>query len=92
MGGNKILGQLQITAVGGQEEKKWMSEFESFEQYFLFLNYETEWSKWIKEGYEKSLEILGNLKSLNTNKNVIDYVEGWILHQGLLLGISQNKK
>ena len=32
------------------------------------------------------------LRILNTNKNVIDYVEGWILHQGLLLGISQNKK
>ena len=90
--GNKILGQLQITAVGGQEEKKWMSEFESFEQYLLFLNYETEWSKQTKEGYEKSLEILENLKSLNTNKNVINYVEGWILHQGLLLVISQNKK
>jgi len=40
--GNKILGQLQITAVGGQEEKKWMSQFETFEQYLLFLNYETE--------------------------------------------------
>ncbi len=90
--GNKILGQLQITAVGGQEEKKWMSEFETFEQYLLFLNYETEWSKWTKEGYDKSLEILEKLRSLNTNKNVIDYVEGWILHQGLLLGLSQNKK
>ena len=53
--GNKILGQLQITAVGGQEEKKWMSEFETFEQYLLFLNYETEWSKWSKEAYDLSL-------------------------------------
>jgi len=90
--GNKILSQLQITAVGGQEEKKWMSEFENFDQYLLFLNYESEWSKWTKEGYEKTLDILEKLKLLNTNKNVIDYVEGWILHQGLLLGISQNKK
>jgi len=90
--GNKILGQLQITAVGGQEEKKWMSEFETFEQYLLFLNYETEWSKWSKEGYDKTLVILEKLRSLNTNENMIDYVEGWILHQGLLLGISQNKK
>ncbi len=90
--GNKILGQLQIAAVGGQEEKKWMSEFESFEQYLLFLNYETEWSKWTKEGYEKSLEILEKLKSLDTNKNVIDYVEGWILHQGIMMGLSSNEK
>ncbi len=90
--GNKILGQLQITAVGGQEEKKWMSEFETFEQYLLFLNYETEWSKWSKEGYDKTLVILEKLRSLNTNENMIDYVEGWILHQRLLLGISQNKK
>jgi len=90
--GNKILGQLQITAVGGQEEKQWMSEFETFEQYLLFLNYETEWSKFTKEGYENTLEILEKLKSLNTNKNVIDYVEAWILHQGLFMGLSQNKK
>ena len=48
--GNKILGQLHITAVVGQEEKQWMSEFETFDQYLLFLNYETEWSKWSKEG------------------------------------------
>ena len=90
--GNKILGQLHITAVVGQEEKQWMSEFETFDQYLLFLNYETEWSKWSKEGYDNTLEILEKLKSLNTNKNVIDYVEAWILHQGLFMGLSQNKK
>jgi len=89
--GNKILGQLQITAVGGQEEKKWMSQFETFEQYLLFLNYETEWSKYTKEGYENTLEILEKLKSLNTNKNVIDYVEAWIIHEGLFLGLSKEK-
>ena len=90
--GNKILGQLQITAVGGQEEKKWMSEFETFEQYQLFLNYETEWSKFTKEGYDNTLEILDKLKSLNTKKNVIDYVEAWIIHEGLFMGLSQNEK
>ncbi len=90
--GNTILGQLQITAVGGQEEAKWMSQFETFEQYLLFLNYETEWSKFTKEGYDKILEILKKFESLNTNKNVIDYVEAWTLHQGLLMGFSQNKK
>ena len=90
--GDKILGQLQITAVGGQEEKKWMSEFETFEQYQLFLNYETEWSKFTKEGYDNTLEILDKLKSLNTNKNVIDYVEAWIIHEGLFMGLSQNEK
>ena len=90
--GNKILGQLQITAVGGKEEKKWMSEFETFDQYLSFLNYETEWSKWSKEGYENTLEILEKLRSLNTKKNITDYVEAWTIHQGLLLGLSQNKK
>jgi len=89
--GNKILGQLQITAVGGQEEKKWMSQFETFEQYLLFLNHETEWSKFTKEGYDNTLEILEKLKSLNTNKNVIDYVEAWIIHEGLFLGLSKEK-
>jgi len=90
--GNKILGQLQLTAVGGQEEKKWMSEFETFEQYQLILNYETEWSKYTKEGYDNTLEILDKLKSLNTKKNVIDYVEAWIIHEGLFMGLSQNEK
>ena len=41
--GNKILGQLSITAVGGQQEKQWMSEFETFEQYLLSLNFHKEW-------------------------------------------------
>ena len=90
--GNKILGQLQITAVGGQEEKKWMSQFETFEQYLLFLNHETEWSKFTKEGYENILEILEKLKSLNANQNVLDYMEAWNIHEGLIMGFSQNKK
>ena len=90
--GNKILGQLQITAVGGQEEKKWRSEFETFEQYLLFLNYETEWSKFTKEGYENILEILEKLKSLNANQNVLDYMEALNIHEGLIMGFSQNKK
>ena len=56
------------------------------------MNYETEWSKFTKEGYENTLNILENLKSLNTNINVIYQVKGWIIHEGLLLGLSQNKK
>jgi len=90
--GNIILGQLQITAVGGQEEKKWMSQFKTFEQYLLFLNHETEWSKFTKEGYENILEILEKLKSLNANQNVLDYMEAWNIHEGLIMGFSQNKK
>ena len=90
--GNQILGQLQITAVVGQQAKQLMSEFETFDQYLLFLNYETEWRKYSKEGYDNTLEILEKLKALNTNKNVIDYVEVWITHQALFMRFSQNEK
>ena len=90
--GNKILGQLQITAVEGQEEEQWLSQFETFEQYLLFLNYETEWSKWTKDGYDKTQEILKKLRALNTDINVTDYVEAWILHQALLMRFSKNEK
>ena len=90
--GNKILGQLQITAVEGQEEEQWLSQFETFEQYLLFLNYESEWSKWTKDGYDKTQEILKKLRALNTDENVTDYVEAWILHQALLMRFSQNEK
>jgi class 3 adenylate cyclase/TolB-like protein len=81
--GNKILGQLSITAVGGQQEKQWMSEFETFEQYLLSLNFHKEWGKYNKEGYENTLEILEKFRSLNPNKNI---------HQRLLLGLSKEKK
>ena len=90
--GNKILGQLQITAVEGQEEEQWLSQFVTFEQYLLFLNYESEWSKWTKDGYDKTQEILKKLRALNTDENVTDYVEAWILHQALLMRFSQNEK
>ncbi len=90
--GNSILGQLHIAAVGGQEEEQWLSQFETFEQYLLFLNYETEWSKWTKDGYDQTREILKTLRSLNTNENLTHYVEAWILHQALLMQFSKNKK
>jgi len=90
--GNKILGQLSITAVGGQQEKQWMSEFETFEQYLLSLNFHKEWGKYNKEGYENTLEILEKFRSLNTNKNALDSLEAWNIHQRLLLGLSKEKK
>ena len=90
--GNKILSQLQITAVEGQEDEQWLSQFETFEQYLLFLNYESEWIKWTRDGYGNTQEILKKLRALNTDENVTDYVEAWILHQALLMRFSQNKK
>ena len=90
--GNKILGQLSITAVGGQQEKQWMSEFETFEQYLLSLNFHKEWGKYNKEGYENTLEILEKFRSLNPNKNALDSLEAWNIHQRLLLGLSKEKK
>ena len=89
--GNKVLGQLDIQALGATD-KQWMEQFDTFEQYLLFMNYETEWSKYTKEGYENTLEILEKLKSLNANQNIIDYMEVWIIHESLFMGFSQNKK
>ena len=44
--GNKVLGQLQIEAVLGEQAKKWMTDFDTFEQYQLFLDFFTEWRKY----------------------------------------------
>jgi TolB-like protein len=90
--GNKILGQLQIKAVLGEQAKQWMSEFETFEQYQLFLNFQTEWRKYTKEGYENTLEILEKLRTLNANQNVLDALEGWNIHLRLMMGFSQNRE
>ena len=90
--GNKILEQLQIAAVAGQQAKQLKADFDTFEQYLLFLNYETEWRKYSKEGYDNALEIFAKLKALNANKNVLDYVEAWIVHQSIFMRFSQNEK
>jgi class 3 adenylate cyclase/TolB-like protein len=89
--GNKILGQLQITAVGGQHEKQFMKEFETFDQYLLFLNFHKEWGKYSKEGYENTLEILEEFRSISTNQNELDSMEAWNIHLGLMLGLSKEK-
>ncbi|MEE3287593.1 MAG: hypothetical protein VX249_05275, partial [Pseudomonadota bacterium] len=89
--GNKILGQLQITAVGGQHEKQFMKEFETFDQYLLFLNFQKEWGKYSKEGYENTLEILEEFRSISTNQNELDSMEAWNIHLGLMLGLSKEK-
>lgn len=89
--GNKILGQLQIKAVVGEQAKQWMSEFETFEQYLLALNFQTEWRKFTKEGYENTLEIVEKLRTLNANQNVLDASEGWTVHQRLMMGFSKNR-
>jgi len=89
--GNKILGQLSITAVGGQQEKQFMSEFETFEQYLLSLNFHKEWGKYNKEGYENTLEILEKFRLISTNKNELDSLEAWNIHLRLMLGFSKEK-
>jgi len=89
--GNKILGQLSITAVGGQQMKQFMSEFETFEQYLLSLNFHKEWGKYNKEGYENTLEILEKFRLISTNKNELDSLEAWNIHLRLMLGFSKEK-
>ena len=89
--GNKVLGQLQIEAVLGEQAKKWMTDFDTFEQYQLFLDFFTEWRKYSKEGYENTLEILEKMKNLNANQNVLDALEGWTVHERLFMGFSNNR-
>ena len=90
--GNKVLGQLQIEAVLGEQAKKWMTDFDTFEQYQLFLDFFTEWRKYTKEGYENTLEILEKMKNLNANQNVLDALEGWTVHERLFMGFSNNRE
>ena len=88
--GTKILGELQVNVVVGQQAKRWMEEFDKYEKYTLFLNWRREWRKFTQDGYNKSLVIIDELKNLNTSQNVIDHAEGWQIHQKLVMGLSQN--
>ena len=89
--GNKVLGELQINAVMGQYAKKLKSEFDTFDQYLLYTNFHTLWNKFNRENFEIMIDIREKLVSFNTNKNVIDELEAWLLHQGILIGYTEDK-
>ena len=89
--GNKVLGELQINAVMGQHAKTLMSEFDTFDQYLLYTNFHSLWNKFNRENFEIMIDIREKLVSLNTNKNVIDELEAWLLHQGILIGYTEDK-
>ena len=88
--GFKILEELQVNAVVGQQAKRWKEEFDTFEKYTLFLNWRREWRKFSQDGYDKSLQIINRLKELNTNQNVIDYTEGWQTYQNIEMNFYPN--
>ena len=88
--GTEILGELQVNVVVGQQAKKWMIEFDTFEKYTLFLNWRREWRKFTQDGYDKSLSIIEEMKLLNTSQNIVDHTEGWQIHQKIVMGISSN--
>ena len=44
------------------------------------------------EEFSTLLEILEKFRSLNPNKNALDSLEAWNIHQRLLLGLSKEKK
>ena len=89
--GNKVLGELHINAVMGQHAKKLKSEFDTFDQYLLYTNFHSLWNKFNRENFENMIEIRNKLISLNTDKNVIDELEAWLLHQSIMIGYTENK-
>ena len=90
--GNKVLGELHINAVMGQYAKKLKSEFDTFDQYLLYTNFHSLWNKYNRENFENMIEIRDQLISLNTDKNVINELEAWLLHQSIMIGYTGNKE
>ena len=90
--GNKVLGELQINAVMGQYAKKLKSEFDTFDQYLLYTNFHSLWNKYNRENFENMIGIRDQLISLNTDKNVINELEAWLLHQSIMIGYTENKE
>ena len=90
--GNKVLGELHINAVMGQYAKKLKSEFDTFDQYLLYTNFHSLWNKYNRENFENMIGIRDQLISLNTDKNVINELEAWLLHQSIMIGYTENKE
>ena len=91
---NEILNELQISlGVGAGQGSNWTKDYNSMEDFNLFLNWREEWRKFSKSGYINSLRMFEKLKSSYPSETrAILVQESWQLYQKVLLGLSKSKE
>ena len=91
---SEILGDLSIDlGVGVSQGSNWAKDFNSVEDFILFLNWREEYRKFNKNGYVNALKIIEDLRSSNVGENVTVLVmEAWQLYQKLIFRLSTDKK
>ena len=92
---NAILDELQIgLGVGRKQGTKWSSNFNSLDDFSIFLNWRNELRKGSKEGHYNAEKLFGDMES-KYDKGVdkigmIYLMEAWQVWQKLVLQLSQN--
>ena len=90
--GFKLLEELQVNAVVGQQAATWFEEFgfNTFEQYNLFLNIRRESRKGTPDGLKNREILIRELKLSNVNQNILDYLDGWFIYFGIFFKQANN--
>ena len=91
---DEILNELQISlGVGSGQGSNWADDYNSMEDFNLFLNWREEWRKFTKSGYINSNRMFNELKSSYPNEaRPLLVVEAWQLQQKLVFGLSKRRE
>ncbi len=91
---SEILGDLSIDlGVGSTQGSNWAKDFNSVEDFILFLNWREEYRKFNKNSYVNAVKIIEDLRSSNVGESVTVLVmEAWQLYQKLVFRLSTDKK
>ena len=91
---SEILGDLSIDlGVGSTQGSNWAKDFNSVEDFILFLNWREEYRKFNKNSYVNAVKIIEDLRSSNVRESVTVLVmEAWQLYQKLIFRLSTDKK
>ncbi len=91
---DEILTELQISlGVGSGQGSNWANDYNSMEDFNLFLNWREEWRKFTKSGYINSKRMFDELKSSYPSEaRPLLVVEAWQLQLKLALGLSKRRE
>ena len=91
---SEILGDLSIDlGVGISQGSNWSKDFNSIENFILFLNWREEYRKFNKNSYGNALKIFEDLSSSDIGESVTVLVmEAWQIYQKLIFRLSTDEK